>query len=258
MYRSSRIIAEAVKIEPFGSHIADRDTFCCMCGAPIETGENVTESPLKGQTAFTDELSMAFATSRMACQWCTPFVAKGYSKANMALAANKVHTRQGSFVLTKDAERVAFFLQPPSPPYVVVLNEGTNTLHHAWCAEVTLDNEQIAVRFGKQNLIIRHSKLMKAVELCEEAAQLLNENNNSKNKVKKVFTHPYKVLDRNLSDLNHGQFKDDSLLLAHTNPRMAEILDILSDNTLGETWALAALVKAKKEEPVINQFKPVC
>jgi CRISPR type IV-associated protein Csf1 len=176
----------------------------------------------------------------------------------MALAANKVHTRQGSFVLTKDAERVAFFLQPPSPPYVVVLNEGTNTLHHAWCAEVTLDNEQIAVRFGKQNLIIRHSKLMKAVELCEEAAQLLNENNNSKNKVKKVFTHPYKVLDRNLSDLNHGQFKDDSLLLAHTNPRMAEILDILSDNTLGETWALAALVKAKKEEPVINQFKPVC
>lgn len=255
MYRSSRIIAEAVKIAPFGSHIADSDTFCCMCGAPIKPGEEVTPSPLKGQAAFTDELSMAYATSRMACRWCTPFVAKGYSKANMAIAANKVHTSEGSFVLTKDAERVAFFLQPPSPPYVVVLNEGTNTLHHAWCAEVTLDNEQIAVRFGKQNLIIRHSKLMSAVGLCEEAAQILND---SKSKtIKKVYNHPYKSLDRNLTDLNHGQFTNQALELATHNPRMAEILDILSDNTLGETWALAALVKAKKEEPAINKFKPV-
>lgn len=253
MYRPSRIIAKALDIEPFGTHIADQDSFCCMCGFSVKKGDDVTPSPLKGQPAFTDEPSMAFATSRIACKWCTPFVAKGYSKKNMGAAANKVHTLKGSYILTKDAERAAFFLNPPDPPYVVALNSGTNALHHAWCAEVTLDNEQIAVRFGKTNLIIRHSKLMKAIQLCEEAAQILNEDKDTKNK--RTYTHPYKSLDRNLSHLNHGCFQDRALSIARTNSRMADILNQLSDNTMGETWALAALVKAKKESPVLNKYQ---
>jgi hypothetical protein len=36
---------------------------------------------------------------------------------------------------------------------------------------------------------------------------------------------------------------------------MADILNQLSDNTMGETWALAALVKAKKESPVLNKYQ---
>lgn len=247
MLRPSKIVAEALGLEPLGLDIANQDTTCCMCGSPIKEGEPVCWGPLQGAPNFTDEFLMA-SRSNVSCQWCSRFVKKGYSKKPLFAAANKVHTKEGSFEINTDACRVWFFLTPPEPPYVAVLNEGMNAQHHAWCAPVTLDNEQMEIKYGKTFMTIRHSRLLKAIEYCREAADILNNHDYGKKKYTPV-THPYRVLDRNMVNLEHGRFLARAEMIAAVNPRMAEILEFLKNNTLGETWALSSIVKKKQETP---------
>ncbi len=252
MLRPSRIVAESLEINPFGIEKATRDTVCSLCGFPIKKGEELTPSPLKGLSLFTDEHAMACRSSKVGCKWCTPFVKKGLSKSNMAAVANKVHTQKGSYLLNTDAQRTWFFLTPPPPPYVACINTG-NVMHHAWCTPVTLDNEQISIKVDKQILTIRHSRLLEALQCCQDAAEILSDVSDNK---KANYTHPYRRLDRNLKNIDHGKFGHLAEQIAITNPNMKEILNFLKRNTLGETWALASIAKKKQEKPVQQIFIP--
>lgn len=247
MKSPSRIAADALALEvDEGEDLlpAESDGNCCLCGFPYCAGDFVILNPLKKvRQTFTNDADLANNLG-VACKFCKSITARQPLQALM----NSVSCKEGSFKILKDTHRAWFLMSPPEPPWVACVSDANVMSQHlVWFTPPTLDNNLMFIRHGRRLLQIRRKRLFVALDMCKEAAQIMLAD--SKNK-RKVITHPYVFLDRNLTDYGHGQFTAHAMKLAATNQRMAEILYFLSANTLGETWALCTLAKKKHEVPV--------
>ena len=239
-------------VPPTGLTPAQEDTFCTRCGQPVAKGDPVKEFPYHGNKTFMDAHDLACRGDyRVSCQWCV--LACG--KEVMSKCSATLFTPNGAYPLNTDNNRAWFFLNPPRPPYLVTI-ANARSQHLVWRTPVTLDNEMISVRFGLNLYTIRHTLLMRQVDLCLEAADIINnyhrqkkEKEGVKGKVKTV-PHPFVCLDRDCADPAHGMLWPNIYEITKKNEKLQDIVQELQRATLGELWALATLVKTNRPDPV--------
>lgn len=229
------------------------DTACMFCGKPIPIGSSC--QPVKlGRGSFMDDAWFPIR-SQVSCLHCVAMTSSKVAK-KLGSANCIVYTLDGALPIAKDAARAWFLLTPPEPPFVVTASATINFQHLIWKSPVTYSRELIHVGWPTRTMTIRHSVLMRAVEVCRavaaaamEAKEAALKESKKKGAKVKPMTHPYICLDRELSDLNHGIIRPDIAALAKTIPAIADGLAFLKGLSLGETWALATLVKSKQEVP---------
>lgn len=252
---NTELAVKAVGLRLPDAPLSKRDTNCNCCGRPIKSGDPA--HPLKVSDAFMDDAWFANRSGQV-CPFCNAMLSSRVSK-KLGSANAIVYTEEGAFPIAKDNHRTWFLLAPPKKPFVVTASSTINFQHVVWKAPVTLSPDMIFVAWPTRIMTIRHRVLIRAVEACSRIAQevaLLKEtaSNDPKKKKKKrgsvkALSHPYICLDRNLGDLNHGLIRPDINALATESESLAADLRFLETLSLGETWALATLVKAKPEVP---------
>ena len=257
---NTELAARAVGVHLPSGAPARADTQCMFCGRLIKENEACVKKTI-ARGSFMDDAWFA-ARSGVACVFCETMTSSSVTKA-LGSANCLVYTRDGVFPIAKDSARTWFLLTPPEPPFVVTASATINFQHVVWKGQTTYDHNMIFIAWPTRIMTIRHNTLMQAVEVCRELSVLVpnakeaantealaTKGKKSKPKQAKPISHPYIVLDRELNDINHGAFRPDISALAGRDPAIAERLEFLKQLTLGETWALATLVKAKQEEPI--------
>ena len=249
-YHPSKLAMSALGLVPSQTGLtpAQEDTFCTRCGQPVTKGDPVKEFPYHNDRSFMDAHDLGYrADYRVSCQWCV----LACTKKVMSKCSGTLFTAEGAYPLKTDDNRAWFFLTPPKPPYLVTVANTRNTQHLVWRTPVTLDNEMISVRFGPNLYTIRHSQLMRQIDLCREAADIITDYQRAKEgggKVKAI-PHPFVCLDRNCSDPAHGMLWPNIYEITAKNEKLRSIVQELQRATLGELWALATLVKTNRPNP---------
>lgn len=251
---NTEIAVKSIGIKLPDAPQSEHDTTCACCGRQIQTGDPYHPLDLSG--AFMDD-AWFVSRSGVSCPWCNAMLSSLVSK-KLGSANAIVYTDEGAFPIAKDNNRTWFLLNPPKTPFVVTASATINFQHVVWKAPVSLSPDMIFIAWPTRIMTIRHKVLMRAVEACsrislEVVALKESANNDPKSKKKKApikaLSHPYICLDRNLGDLNHGAIRPDIRELAAQSKTLAADLALLETLSLGETWALSTLVKAKPEVP---------
>lgn len=221
---------------------ADAPLTCMACGQTIAPGQvAITWSPSTG--TFTDWpylVAPGGTVSRRVCASCAPFL----ENALLTGTQKCVVSLSGAWSLSKDSHRVWFLRTPPAQPFVAVVSDSMKQ-HLLWRAAVTTDINLLRVQLGRRGLRIDRPLLLQAVQWCARAANLAREAG-----LRVAPDHPFRFLDRDCADPEHGMLRADIVRLAARTPELAEILEQLAQLGEGELWALSSLAKAKKEEPL--------
>jgi CRISPR type IV-associated protein Csf1 len=215
---------------------------CMACGQAIAPGQAaIPWAPSTG--TFTDWqylVAPGGTISRHVCTSCAPFLAN----AMLTGTAKCVVSLAGAWSLSKDSHRAWFLRTPPAPPFVAVVSDRMKQ-HLLWRAAVTTDANLLRVQLGRRGLRIDRPLLLQAVQWCEKAANLAREAG-----LRVTPNHPFRLLDRDCADPEHGMLRADIVCLAASTPELGAILAQLAQLGEGELWALSSLAKAKKEEPL--------
>lgn len=256
----SELICQWMKIAPVGVPHKGEVTRCCYCGRVINPKDLCTPRALGNN--FMDHESLAAGTN-ISCGFCAPLCAKGF----LSKVGGAVICEEGALSILSDPNRAWFLLTPPQPPFVVFARSIANSQHLAWKAAVTLDLEAMQVQFGPHNLVIRHSVLLQALQVCTGLGQIMTQEYPAKNG-EFSWSHPFNRINRMLNDMGSKQveartlrFSPVALGLAAKDRGFADGLEFLKNITDGELWALMSLVgdkaeKAAKPRPInLNKEK---
>ena len=241
---ASELATKALNIEPTGSPYVGEATSCTMCGKPIHEGDIATGASF-GQS-FND-----FSFLRGTGYVCGHCRATTEQKV-MRKLQRCVITEGGCYSLNKDEHRAWFLLNPPEPPFAVVINQSSNflaALHMHWKTPVTTDKRVIQVNLGGAVLQLRHDIFLEAMGWCKDIAAAVNAAR-PKAKKKERMHHPFKVLNRDplaSGCMNNGVLLEDvNGLGAEHRPAVEKLRGL----KLGELWALATMMKGKGVTPV--------
>ena len=254
----SEFACRSAGLDPEGVPYKGPDINCAFCGRPITTGD--LHVPKSIGENFLDASALASPGHATVCGWCAACKGKSF----LGRVGGTVFTRDGAFSIMTDDARAWFFLTPPKPPFMAVLKTITKSQHLVWRAPMTYSLEAIQLRFGPNVMTLRHSVLMKAVEVCREVGAAITSyreqpqdkgKGKGKKKPAKAAGHPFDFLSRDMKDPRGARFKKDALDLAAVDPGIAKKLEFLRRLTDGELWALATLCKEtpavpKKPEPL--------
>lgn len=253
MHFNTEIAIRGLGLQLPQAKASEKETFCTCCGRPIKVGDPY--QPLKfGADSFMDDAWFA-TRSHMACPWCAAALSSLVCKA-LGSCNSIVYTSEGAYPIATDEHRAWFLLNPPKGPFVVTASGTKNYQHVVWKAPVTLSSDLIFIGWPSRIMTIRHATLMRAVQVCREvgeAAKKIKEEGMAERKRKKAandIPHPYVSLDRSLNDVDHAAIRSDIASMVGQSPIIAGGLAFLATLSLGETWALATLVKAKSVEPI--------
>lgn len=255
MIYNTELVLQAIGVDPPKGKAAKADTFCCCCGKKILAGEDCL--PFGASDGFMGQPYFA-VDSGVYCPYCAgAFDTRTIRK--MGARNSIVYTTAGAFPISKDEHRQHFLMTPPQPPFIVTASATSNYQHVVWKTPVTLSLDMIYVGWPNRTMTIRHPVLMQAVHVAQSIGKAMAEARKtaSKKKGDKLIPHPYRCLDRNLTDLGHGRIRPDALSLARENDDVRNGLDFLSKLSLGETWALATLAKTKPDPPVRPEMFPL-
>lgn len=242
---SSRMILNAlaryVPISVFEGIPSDRDTRCTACGVDIHAGDPVVElSPGKG---FTDWQYLIAEGSHLCPHCATCFGGTFFSDVQSPLIPAAVFNEDDVWVMLTDAQRHAFLLDPPKPPFVAYVTYPNNNQHIAWRAPVTLDTRVIKLAFGRDLWVIYRDRLMRASERCFELAEHIRANG-----IKLVPNHPFISLSRELGNDGYGRIRPDIRKWMEAQGLNKDIV-FLESLTEGELWGLGVMNKEKPDAP---------
>lgn len=238
---STEIACKAADLAPTGVPHTGDGGHCAMCGRPLVAGILTTAN--ETQKSFTDHSKLI--PSSFICGWCNS------ARKQDALRAFQrcVITSEGTYSLGTDKARTWFWLTPPTPPYVVVINSNTTgAFHYLWQTPVTLDNRLIHANVDGANVQIRRSAVLKAMEWSSMLKGRLIDAGH-----KKGFNSPFKLLNRSCfrtSSSGHGQIKDSVLQLALKDEACRAAVEFLRSLRSAELWALSAMLKENPEPPL--------
>lgn len=245
----SEFACRSAGLDPEGVPYQGPDINCAFCGQRITTGDLHVPNTI-GEN-FMDGPALASPGHATVCGWCAACKGKGF----LGRVGSTVFTRDGAFSLMTDDARAWFLLTPPEPPFMVVSKSVAKSQHLVWRAPMTYSLEAIQLRYGPNVLMIRHSVLMKAVEVCNHVGAAVTEcrekraGDKKKAKAVKPVGHPFVFLSRDLKDPQGATFVRDALDLASSDPKIKNQLEFLRHMTDGELWALATLCKGTPANP---------
>lgn len=242
MIYSSELVTKALHLAPTGTPYEGDDCVCAMCQREIRAGTLTVPKKLK-QTFFDFG---HLAPSDVLCGYC----AVATNQTVMRELQRCVITRDGIYNLNTDDARAWFWLTPPEPPFVVVINHNVlGAFHYFWRTPVTLDADFIQFNVDDVLYQVRRQRVLRALEY----SKLLIERASVLEKKKGVMKSPFMVLIRSPSTKaasNHGVMAKDAITLASMFPDCAEAVSFLTTLTPGELIALSPMVKQKPATPV--------
>jgi CRISPR type IV-associated protein Csf1 len=173
-----------------------------------------------------------------------------------AVASAAVYSEDEALLITTDAQRMDFLMNPPNPPFVAYV-ATTMGQHAAWRAPVTLDKSLIRIGFARRHLTIRMPVFEQALLLSGQVIDAYNKPilaHNETVKAKKDkkkpldLRSPFQFLDRSIEDGSHGLVRSDikKFMLENGMTKELAFFESLSE---GELWALSIFVKKKQETP---------
>jgi len=246
MIYPSELAAQALGIKPLGTPHTGAACHCAMCGRPIAGGDLSMRKKLP--KTFLD-----FPHLRPS-DWLCGFCVATTKQNTMRALQRCVITPKGVYPIGTDDARAWFWLSPPKPPFVVVINHSTTAaFHYFWRTPVTLDERLVAMNIDGVTYQVRRPLVLKALEhaayLVEQIAKLA--------KKKGAMKSPFVVLSRDPSKSprsSNGRLSPQALALAKTAPRCQEAVDFLSALSPGELIALSPMLKKKPATPIQPQL----
>lgn len=241
---NTEFCVKVIGVEPSAPQKSKNGSICNRCGRTIEKGDPCALD--LGKKTFTDHYDLVENTGNETCQWCFTVNSKNIM---MALGGTVV-TSEGVFPFRSDANRAHFLLNPPEPPYLILVNSDKICEHLSWKAPLNHTKRIMLAQLGSQVLEIRTDVLKEAFSKCKRLRKMFEEAD-PEGKVKALGASPFTTLDRkSLKEMNHAQIQSRFLRFAKDNEEARSIIKYLTDLTLGEYWALSCLVKTKETEPV--------
>jgi CRISPR type IV-associated protein Csf1 len=242
MIYPSELAAQALQIAPTGTPHAAPPCACAMCARAIGSGD--LSARLVLTRTFTDFSSLV--PSDFVCGFCEATTHQDI----MRELQRSVITAQGVYNLNKDESRAWFWLTPPEPPYVVVINHSVmGAFHYFWRTPVTLDSNLIQVNVDGTVYRVRRQRVLQALEhgraLIERAPVLARK----KGALKSPFQTLMREAGRKPSE-RHGWLAPDCHTLAAMFDDCREAVAFLTALTPGELFALTPLLKQNPSAPV--------
>ncbi|MBQ0917039.1 hypothetical protein KBW71_01160 [Hydrogenophaga aromaticivorans] len=242
---ASEIACQAADLHPTGHPHAGEAASCATCGRPLTQGMLVV--PNDPPRSFSDHHKLL--SSNFICGWCNTIRKQDVLRAFQRCVITPI----GTYSMGKDESRTWFWLTPPNPPFVLVINSNTTgAFHYVWQTPVTLDNRLIQATVDGVTVQIRHSAILKAVEVAEMLKQRLIEAGH-----KKGFNSPFQVLSRGCFrsiTSGHGRVKKSVLEMALKDASCRDAVDFLQGLSSGELWALSAMLKEKPVPPLAPEL----
>lgn len=237
---------------------------CPLCGYEFSKGELGHINPVRGSRTFNDAYSMRHTSDRdPVCSACLAMVSG--NKFLQALS-KAMATLDGLWPLAANADRAWWILDPPEPPFVMVV--GTATQQHLyWRTPIAYSRDVFPIRVGSTVGYIRRPLLQRAVELIptflaaidadrqqQPAYQKAKKSKNPSQKFASKSSHPFVRLDRELKDGRHGQLKSTAVNVLASPDSPPEFACIAELNCV-ECWALAAI--ANNTKPLVSRPRPI-
>lgn len=257
-YCPSRLVLSAihqhtsmtVKV-PAGTPATEAFT-CRACGCDYPAGEPM-EYRKPGPT-FTDWQYLVGDTlpkkkTFPCCVHCAGIMDGSYLKSIQAKYSSAVYSAQGAWRMTRDAERIAFLLNPPEPPFVAFV-ATTMGQHVVWRCPITLDKDFIRIAFGRSVMDIDRPRLLLASQRCIELMEAIRASGEFNTKRIAAVRHPFVELARDMTGEREGLgiIRSDFRQWAMSNGH-ADTVVFLENLGKGELWGLSMMNKQRIEEP---------
>lgn len=235
---------------------AQEELVCALSGAIIRTGEAFTKvKPNAGSFTDWQYLSSDPESGYLTVSEDAAKLFTGEFLKYQASISGACYSQDEAIMLTTDAARMDFLMNPPKPPFVAYI-ATTLGQHVAWKAPVTLDQDLIRIGYAKMTLTIRRPVFLEALQLCQDIVQSFNDYSKellinapkSEQKKRKDIVSPFVVLLRDMDTDNHAMLRSDVVdyLNSINEQRSIAFLESLTE---GEYWALSVFLKVKKEVP---------
>lgn len=243
---ASELAASAMQLKPAGQPHKAGACVCAMCQRPIKDGD--ISSPKELPRSFMDLGHLARS------DWLCGFCAATTRQDVMRSLQRSVICHDGIYNLNKDESRAWFWLTPPKPPYVVVINHNTTgAFHYFWRTPVTMDNNLVQMNVDGAIYHVRRPLFLQALEASRRVLDAYNVHAGRKKELKSPFT----VLLRQptgKAGSGHGRLNRELAAFIGQQPILqadARLLDTLGP---GELIALSPILKSKPLPPIQPEF----
>lgn len=254
---ASALACSALGLQAEGEPHRGDATQCDMCGTHIAPGDLCTTIALP--RTFFDFGHFPKHRSGLACGHCT-VVAR---QSTLRHLQRSVVTADAVYGLGEDIHRAGFWLQPPKPPFFVILNKSTTgAYHYAWRTPVTLDDQLVYVNSDDVVVSVNRPKVLAALEAARiliERAQVLavDDKDLAKQLVGGKGNSPFRVLYRAPTSepaVNGAIAPWVSAMLSKLHTQEQALLrphvQVLASCKVGEQMALSGFLKSKPLPPV--------
>jgi CRISPR type IV-associated protein Csf1 len=230
-----------------GTVPTDPEVPCPMCGYRFAGGECGHPNPTLHSQTFNDAPSMLGSAYSPICGACNLMSQKKYMQA----LGKAVAARGGLWSLASNESRAWWLLNPPTPPFVMVVANATQQ-HLYWRTPVATSQDVFPVRIGTHVGLVRRRALAQAKELTQSMLQLMaSASGDPARRARKRppaasrARHPFVSLDREMLDRQHGRLKAEALALLADSATPSAFRIFAELNPI-ECWALAAVANQKK------------
>ena len=248
---ASEIAVCALGLLPTGKAYSGPATNCAMCGRPI--AQKDVASPLDLPKTFTDHAQLG--DSGTICGWC-----KTVSEQRVLRPLQRACiTSDGIYNLNTDNAKTWFWMTPPAPPFVMVINHHmTAAFHYVWRTPVTLDSRLISMNVDGRIYTVNRARILDAIPA---AKTLLDGIRLQAGEAKSHAFSPFVSLNRSPGkigrDAGNGRLSGATRMFLESkdaDETHHQAATLLTSLTTGELMALSLFVKS---DPSLPEQPPV-
>jgi CRISPR type IV-associated protein Csf1 len=228
---ASSLWARAAGVAPMGPTWMESDTRCVLCGVAVPQGAlgTLADKHWLGDS-FNNRLDLK-TDGRAICGHCQALWNKTWMQSQ---SKSYAVAGQGVFSLVRGADLARFIIDPPTAPYVAIVNTRQQA-HMIWRTPVALPSQtHLQVRLDDQIVVIDRLRVLAAVSAWRTALRILTQ-------CGKPNSRPF-IFGLNLASTlsgmpvgNHGK-----TIRAHSDEG-SRAMDLLDSLSMADWWALCSL-----------------
>lgn len=209
--------------------VAEHDENCLFCGCDIKEGEPCNTAKI-GRN-FNDWPYVAKEDSDYLCQACKTLSQKIF----LQKYSKSLITTEGFFGLAKADEQAQFLLDPPKPPFVVILSNQQQQ-HLIWKATVSLCSDHPVIRYGDREMMVDRKKVLQSAEDINALKAITEEHLLQKNNKKTTVYSIFSSNDNELKSEEFGVIKSYVFEACINNEKAQQLINNILGLNILEIW----------------------